>query len=681
MVGAARSSSSLPGYAPLVHDFRRSRPLVVVLALAFVAAMAYATWQVLRGRDRLIELVVVPSGQAVDGGSSPIWPVLVVVGLTGALAFAAWWLAAGEEAELGEERAARGEAVQRAERAEAELARTEGELERLAAEAEQERIETERAERTTEQQRSLAQELREQVHELHAAAGGLGDQGDLRMMVLRVAMELVEADRGLLLSRYDDEGDGKLDVVAAAGFDSDPGHSDLAQRFADEVISQGEVIRQTREELDPDEEGGVDAEIENLVAIPIYIRDSFDGVVVCANGDAIDREDEVLLALGDHAGTILENSRLHGELRASYLATVKMLADALEVKDPFLRGHSNEVSGLVKAMAERLELPALEREQLIFGSLLHDIGKIGISERILLKPGPLTKEEFSTIKLHPRIGYRLVAQLPLLQAIAPAILHHHERYDGSGYPAGLAGERIPLEARVIGIIDAFSAMISDRPYQAAVPLEDALAELERCAGTHFDPTLVGIFVEEVRSGGADAGGDGNAAPLLADALEHDPELNALRDAADPMLGFGAFESTDSLTLLRSHRYLREALVAECDRAALEGQERGFVLVVVKVDNMAEVNRELGYAGGDRLLRMLARGLEEEAQGMAALAARESGSRFALLVPSTDPASDPGLADRLRGAVPDPLQARIGVVGWLDTDDAESVVARAASAIA
>jgi len=133
-------------------------------------------------------------------------------------------------------------------------------------------------------------------------------------------------------------------------------------------------------------------------------------------------DDDVLLAVGDHAGAVLQNSRLHGDLRNAYLSTIRVLANAIELKDPELRGHSDAVSEYVLAVADRLEFEPKRRE-LIFASLLHDVGKLGISERILLKPGGLTDDERRVIQLHPRIGYQLVRQVPALPGIAPAVLH------------------------------------------------------------------------------------------------------------------------------------------------------------------------------------------------------------------------------------------------------------------
>jgi len=257
-------------------------------------------------------------------------------------------------------------------------------------------------------------------------------------------------------------------------------------------------------------------------------------------------DDDVLLAVGDHAGAVLQNSRLHGDLRNAYLSTIRVLTNAVELKDPELRGHSDAVSEYVLAVADRLEFEPKRREELIFASLLHDVGKLGISERILLKPGGLTDEERSVIQLHPRIGYQLVRQVPALQGIAPAVLHHHERFDGDGYPGRLRGETIPLEARIIAVADAFSAMTTNRPYSRARAPAEACAELERCAGTQFDPGVVGLFVEEVR----------RRPPKTLDAtpLPADPELDSQRRGGELVLGASAFGITDSLTLLYSHRH-------------------------------------------------------------------------------------------------------------------------------
>ena len=261
-------------------------------------------------------------------------------------------------------------------------------------------------------------------------------------------------------------------------------------------MERDEIVR---EDEPGDGSAAADDEIDSLVAIPVYIRDDFEGVVVCANrpGGFEELDDDVLLALGDHAGSVLENHRLHGRVRGSYLAVVRMLTDAIEARDPYVRAGSDEVSACLERVAHRLELGPEAAERLVFGGLLRDVGKLGISDRVLLKPGPLSPDERKLAELHPLIGARIVERVPGLEPLAPAIRHHHERWDGAGYPAGLAGEEIPIEARALGVADAYSALTSERPYRRPLLPPEALLEIERCAGTQFDPLIARLFTDEM----------------------------------------------------------------------------------------------------------------------------------------------------------------------------------------
>ncbi len=188
-------------------------------------------------------------------------------------------------------------------------------------------------------------------------------------------------------------------------------------------------------------------------------------------------------------------------LETLFLASMQSLADALEVKDPYTRGHSVRVSRYAAAIGRTLGVDAPMLAQLELGGHLHDIGKIGVREQVLNKPGPLTDEEYAHIMTHPEIGWRLLS--PLL-AEAPMALHvvrsHHERFDGSGMPDGLAGEAIPLEARIAAVADSFDAMTSQRPYRNGLTMEAARAELRRCAGAQYDPDIVTAFERAVQSG-------------------------------------------------------------------------------------------------------------------------------------------------------------------------------------
>jgi HD-GYP domain-containing protein (c-di-GMP phosphodiesterase class II) len=162
-----------------------------------------------------------------------------------------------------------------------------------------------------------------------------------------------------------------------------------------------------------------------------------------------------------------------------------------------LRTHSVDVSRYVAVLAARLGIDDGRRQGLLVAALLHDVGKLGVSDGILLKPGPLTAAERAAVERHASLGAAVVSVVPELRQLAPAVRHHHERWDGAGYPARLRGAEIPLGARLIGIADAFAAMLADRPYSPARSVADACAELERCAGTQFDPALVPVFLETV----------------------------------------------------------------------------------------------------------------------------------------------------------------------------------------
>jgi HD-GYP domain-containing protein (c-di-GMP phosphodiesterase class II) len=193
------------------------------------------------------------------------------------------------------------------------------------------------------------------------------------------------------------------------------------------------------------------------------------------------------------------------ELEDTYRATLEALGSALDSRDVGTEAHSRRVHGYALATARAHGVPEPDLRDLAHGVLLHDIGKIGIPDGILLKPGPLTPEEWVTMRTHPEIGKRLIEGIPFLKGAVPIVWSHHEKWDGSGYPRRLGGEDIPLGARIFAVVDAFDAMTFDRPYSRAISFEAAKAEIRRCAGSHFDPKVVESFfrvpealLEEIR---------------------------------------------------------------------------------------------------------------------------------------------------------------------------------------
>lgn len=183
--------------------------------------------------------------------------------------------------------------------------------------------------------------------------------------------------------------------------------------------------------------------------------------------------------------------------RTAHLEIIQALARAIDAKDPYTRGHSERVAEYAAEIGAQMKLPASEIEMLRHAGILHDIGKIGISDTVLNKTGRLTDIEFQLIKTHTVIGAHVVKPVGFLRGVSQVIRHHHERYDGRGYPDGLKGEEIPLAARILAVADAFDAMTYDRVYRAGMEPDEAVAELMKGRGTQFDPNIVDIFVRRV----------------------------------------------------------------------------------------------------------------------------------------------------------------------------------------
>jgi putative nucleotidyltransferase with HDIG domain len=204
--------------------------------------------------------------------------------------------------------------------------------------------------------------------------------------------------------------------------------------------------------------------------------------------------DAALATLGHHLGAHVIGDRLHDRLERGFVATIEALIGALEAKDAYTAGHSNRVAAYSLAIAAELGLPEDLVADLHTGAILHDIGKIGVGDSVLFKPTRLSDDEFDQIKDHPRRGARIIDAFNRSQTVLAVVFHHHERYDGRGYPAGLRGIDIPLPARIVNVADAFDAMTTNRPYGRTKTHEEALAELQRGAGTQFDPQVVAALV-------------------------------------------------------------------------------------------------------------------------------------------------------------------------------------------
>lgn len=560
-------------------------------------------------------------------------------------------------------------AEQRAESLRADLDRLRTELDLREAELTRHRQLLELLQRGRRAERAWNQELRSQLHAAHEARGALDEAQDVRELVLRTAIELVGAEKGLLLSRQDLDRDGDLDLVTAHGFEHDPTHSAVAQRFAHEVLERDRIVRDDAPQRDEHADTPADTEIESLVAIPLYLMDRFQGVVVCANrrGGFEELDDELLLALGDHAGTALHTDRLENEIDEAHRAALRILAEALEASDPLRRREAAAAVMLARILCRRLELEPAEEELVTSATLVRDVGHIGISERVLHKPGPLSPEERSVVELHPRIGFNLLNHVTALRGVGLAVLYHHERFDGSGYPAGLAADAIPRSARVLAVVDAYSAMIHDRPYRARRSSDEALQALADGAGSQFDPEIAQLFIEEVHR--------------VGESLQA-----GLSDAVAPSLGRTGLAanredvtSSDPLTLLAGHREFCEAAQAAARAAGDDGPP--FSVALIQIETLDEVNRGEGYAAGDRMIQTAARSAQHAAMRFGGTVYRHSGRRLGVLVPSRGAPGEPDLAAELHDHFALGPSIRLAVATWQPDETGDDVIRRARAGLA
>ena len=241
----------------------------------------------------------------------------------------------------------------------------------------------------------------------------------------------------------------------------------------------------------------------NSICVPLKTRKGVIGVVNLnrkQDTNPFTQDNlKLLFTMANDAAFAIENATLYQNLHESYLSIIRALASALELKDPYTRGHSESVSRYAVALAERLKLSPEEIEIIEVAAILHDIGKIGVQTNILNKPGKLNDEEWKEIKQHPEFSCKILKEVNFPWKIKPLIYAHHERYDGKGYPTGLKGDKIPLGARIIAVADTFAAMTSDRVYRKGLSKELTIEELKRVAGTQLDSELVKVFVEMVIS--------------------------------------------------------------------------------------------------------------------------------------------------------------------------------------
>ncbi|MBI3922780.1 MAG: GAF domain-containing protein [Armatimonadetes bacterium] len=324
--------------------------------------------------------------------------------------------------------------------------------------------------------------------------------------VLDRAIELLHARNGSLMLISED-GD-YLDIVAANGLAEEvvaKVKPRLGKGIAGYVALSGQPKVLQRGFKDRYSETGARADaVKSSMCVPLTTTGITLGVLNLSdkrNGRDFDGDDlRLAMLLANLAAVVIEKATLYHNINEMFNDSIRALASAIDARDPYTEQHSKRVSEYSMIIAEELGLSEEQVDQIRIGSLLHDIGKIGVKEAVLLKPGRLTDDEFVEMKGHPVTSGNIMSPVRRFKDMLPILYHHHEAYSGRGYPHGLHGEDIPLHARIVAVADTFDAMTSDRPYRKGLPLEIALAEIKKNVGVQFDPKCAEAFLRAVEKG-------------------------------------------------------------------------------------------------------------------------------------------------------------------------------------
>jgi putative nucleotidyltransferase with HDIG domain len=349
------------------------------------------------------------------------------------------------------------------------------------------------------------------LYEISRILRNILDVNTVAKTILKEALEILKAEKGSIMLL--EENEKYLKIVASVGIDKrivEATRVKIGEGIAGYVAKEGtplmvEDIRKEKK-IKYSKRGKYKTHSflsAPLVCVPLKMgKETIIGVIsICdhKDGEPFTSGDlKLLSALADQAAIAIENARLFHYIKELFLNTVASLASAIDAKDHYTKGHSEEVTAVALAIAKELKFSEEELEKIQLGGLLHDIGKIGIPESILLKPDKLTSRERDILRSHPIEGVQIMRHVKQLAEIIPAMACHHERYDGKGYPQRLKGKEIPLSGRIISVADAFSAMTSDRPYRKKISPEEAVKKISEAKGTQFDPVVVNALVRAFR---------------------------------------------------------------------------------------------------------------------------------------------------------------------------------------
>jgi len=356
-------------------------------------------------------------------------------------------------------------------------------------------------ERGLEKQRLLRENvhLKEQVslYQISEAMGGSVRVDEVLGLILDLVLKEFKADTASILLLDSATRELRLSQFRGKTRDIEGSYFVLGNDPACRVVvdtAKPKIVNRTS----PEVIGSSRPKIRSMVSYPLLAKGKVIGVLNLVRTETLNYFTQgELFSLGiiaSKAAGAIDSARLYEELEAAYFDTINVLANSIEARDRYTRRHTDRVRYLTEVLAVQMGWTSDKLKEVRMGGILHDVGKISVPDQILNKPGPLSHEEFEVMKKHPEMGKKMLEGIDFLQPALPYVLYHHEKYDGTGYPFGLAGEEIPFEGRLLAVADTFDAIISDRPYRKGASFEKAIDELVTFSGRQFDPMVVEAFM-------------------------------------------------------------------------------------------------------------------------------------------------------------------------------------------
>jgi HD-GYP domain-containing protein (c-di-GMP phosphodiesterase class II) len=340
---------------------------------------------------------------------------------------------------------------------------------------------------------------------LHRVSELLAEASDIKGLsdaTLRAILEVTDADRAALVLRRRDPGTGEAEVAAARSRNGADANFTVSRTLVSDVIDKGVstfAYDALADDRFSDGHSVIQQNVRSVMCVPLRTTDEILGALYADSSSGVGRFNEadleLLSAIGNQAGVALHRVRLLSELERLLLDTIRAIAATIDAKDGYTHRHSERVAMLARRLGREMKLSDDELHTLELSGLLHDVGKIAVPDAILNKRGQLTPDEFEEMRKHPDHGTRILENIQnaAVKAVLPGVRHHHEKWDGTGYPDGLKGEEIPVLARLIGVADFFDALTSPRSYRTPSSGDEVVRLIEEQAGTHFDPALVELI--------------------------------------------------------------------------------------------------------------------------------------------------------------------------------------------